>query len=53
MPDERAAELADWLRAEVPEGTDVAVRPRLEETASPVFVFARGAKPGILRDLGL
>jgi hypothetical protein len=41
LTEERAAEMAEWLRSQVPDGTPVEVRPRFDEPASPLFVFLR------------
>lgn len=39
LTQERAEEMADWLRGQAPAGTRVEVRPRFDEPASPLFVF--------------
>jgi hypothetical protein len=49
--EKEAAELAERLSAEVPEGAEVHVQP--SGVPHPVFVFAGAHTPGIARDLGL
>jgi hypothetical protein len=47
LTEERAGELAEWLRAEAPAGTEVEIVPLLDEPAHPVFVWlgAHGLAP--------
>jgi hypothetical protein len=49
--EERAAELAERIRGEAPEGSEVHVGTA--GAPHPVFVFLGAHKPGIARDLGL
>ncbi len=48
-----AHELAERLRARLPEGTPLAVEPNMSEVPDPRFVMFDRARPGIARDLGL
>jgi hypothetical protein len=48
--EERAAELAERIRAEAPEGADAHVEP--SSVTHPAFVFLGAHAPGITRDLG-
>lgn len=41
LTEEGARELAERLRAEAPEGTEVDVEPTFDEPAHPIFVFLR------------
>jgi hypothetical protein len=47
LTEERALEIAEWLRAEAPAGTKVEIVPLLDEPAHPVFVWlgAHGLAP--------
>jgi hypothetical protein len=49
--EERADELAERIRGEAPEGSEVHVGTA--GAPHPVFVFVGAHKPGIARDLGL
>ena len=51
--EEGAHELADRLRARLPEGTPLGVEPNMSEVPDPRFVVLHRARSGILRDLGL
>lgn len=51
--EEGAHELAERLRARLPEGTPLAVEPNMSEVPDPRFVMFDRARPGIARDLGL
>jgi methylenetetrahydrofolate reductase (NADPH) len=49
--EERAAELAERIRADAPEDAEVHVEP--SSVTHPAFVFLGAHRPGIARDLGL
>ena len=51
--EERAIEIGEGLKGEVPEGAHVGIRATPEGLTSPAFVLLQNLKPGVVRDLGL
>jgi hypothetical protein len=49
LTEERAGELAEWLRAEAPAGTEVEIVPLLDEPAHPMFVWLGAPRLGASR----